>query len=108
MQFSDFMSKHWQKIVMILLVIMFFSTCASNCSNKNKLRTYSKEIVMIDSIKNTLNDSIAVLNVDIKALQNENGRLRDKVELLNKSNSDLNNALHRNVIVNIKQEKDEK
>lgn len=104
MQFSEFMSKNWQKIIIILLVIMFFGTCGSNCSNKNKLRKYTKEIQMVDSIKNTLNDSIVVLNGDIKELKHENERLKGTIDLLNKSIGDLNNALHRNVVVNIKQE----
>lgn len=100
----EFIKKNYIKIVMILLVLFSFSMCAKNCSNKNKLRTNIEAGALLDQNIKQLEDSIVVLNITIKDLKNDLSTANSKVELLTKSNDDLNKALGRKVVVNISQE----
>lgn len=103
----EFLKKHGMKIIISILVVMFFGTCANNCSNKNKLREYAKTATVSDSVICVMTDSISKLNMQIKDLNTELQNTKEVIGLLNKSNSDLNKALNRNVVVNIKQESNE-
>ena len=103
----EFLQKNWQKVVMILLTIMFLSTCANNCSHKNELRTLKNTYAQSDSIISDMKDTIDFYKVVIRDLNRDKKELEDRNRLLRESNSDLNRALNRKVVVNITQKKDE-
>lgn len=104
----EFIKKHWQKILIVLFVLLFFGTCTSNCSHKNEIRVLKNTYASTDSIISSLNDSISFYKLEIKELKRDKKEMAEKIEMLNKSVSDLNKALNRSVVVNIKQESDEK
>lgn len=104
----EFIRKNWQKIVMILLAMMFLSTCASNCSRKNELRVLKNTYAQSDSIISDLQDTVAAYKVTVKDLNRDIKELKSKQQMLKESNEDLNKALNRKVVVNITQVEDEK
>lgn len=103
----EFLKKNWQKIVMVLLVVLFFSTCANNCSHKNEIRTLKNTYAKSDSIITDLQDTVSAYKVRVKDLNRDIKELKSKNEMLKESNADLNRALNRKVVVNIKQYEDE-
>ena len=105
----DWIKKHWMKVVTVIFVLLFCSMCSNNCSNKNRIRTLQKTYASSDSIISNLNDSISCYKLEIKDLKRDVRELESKNRLLEKNVSDLNAALKRSVIVNIKNEdKDER
>lgn len=103
----EFIKKHWKKIVLGLFVIIFFGMCSNNCSNKNELRNLKSTYSQADSIMTSMNDSILFLNDSIKYLNKDIESLKRDNFALQNHVSDLNKALNRNVVVNIKQDTDE-
>ena len=104
----DWIKKHWMKIVTVIFVLLFCSMCGSNCSNKNKVRTLQKTYAESDSIISDLNDSLTTYKLTVKDLNRDIMELNARNKMLEKNVSDLNSALKRSVIVNIKSDTDEK
>lgn len=104
----DWIKKHWMKIVTVIFVLLFCSMCSSNCSNKNKVRTLQKTYAESDSIISDLNDSLTTYKLTVKDLNRDIIELNERNKMLEKNVSDLNIALKRSVIVNIKSDTDEK
>ncbi len=101
----NFIKKHYLKIILVLFVFLYMSSCIKSC---NKSNTIKHNIEIIDSLKNERNlltDSIKYLNNeiiirDIK-LENLNTRLTEQKQTNNK-------LLNRKNIINIKNELGEK
>ena len=104
----EFIRKNWQKMVMILLTMMFLSTCVSNCSHKNELRVLKSTYAQSDSIISDLQDTVAAYKSTVKDLNRDIKELKSNNQMLKESNADLNKALNRKVVVNITQVEDEK
>lgn len=104
----EFIKKNWQKILLFIFIGLFLTTCGNNCSNKNKIRNYNSVVAGYDSTINTLNDSIFLLNEEIDDMHDSIKNLNLNISLIKKSNTDLNRALKRNVVVNINKHIDEK
>lgn len=98
----EWIKKNWMKVVTVLAVLLFLSTCSSNCSNKNKIRTLQKEFAVSDSIISDLNDSLVFYKEQVKDLKRDIKELESMSGLLEKNVKDLNSALKRNVVVTIK------
>jgi len=97
-----------KKIAIIILCALLMGTCASNCSKQNTLREYAETVEQRDSLIIDLEDSIEYLNDSIYELLVNEKLLKEKNDLLGKSNKDLNSALGRKVVVNITNKNEEK
>jgi prefoldin subunit 5 len=103
----EFLKKYYKKILTVLAVILLLSMCTRNCSNKNEIRQIKQTYAASDSIMTVLNDSIKTLNIKNDNLQTVLNNLETISQIKDKQINDLNNALNRKVIVNIKSDKNE-
>ena len=63
MNIKEYFQKHWQIIVIILLVMFGMSKCVRSCSRGQQIKTLNKEIVQKDSTITLYEDSIKYLNI---------------------------------------------
>ena len=63
MNIKEYFQKHWQIIVIILLVMFGMSKCVKSCSRGQQIKTLNKEIVQKDSTITLYEDSIKYLNI---------------------------------------------
>lgn len=99
----EFLKKHWQKIAAGLFVVLFLSTCVSNCSHKNEIRNMKNDYALNDSAMLMLSETILMQDDSIQRLNYEINVVKTENEMYKKQINDLNNALNRKVVVNIKQ-----
>ena len=101
----NFIKKHYLKIILVLFVFLYMSSCIKSCNKSNAIK---QNIEIIDSLKTEralLTDSIKYLNNEIVIrdikLDNLNTRLNEQKQ----TNTKL---LNRKNIINIKNELSEK
>ena len=71
MKFKEYIQKHWNIIVIILLTIFSLSKCASSCTSNQKIKKLNTEIITKDSIITSNNDSIKYLNLMLDNVQHQ-------------------------------------
>lgn len=89
-----FLKKHWKNILLILLAVLFLSTCATKNNYRRKLSAYGADATAcIDSLENVINSK----TVSFDSLLRMNEQLYKEIENLNKDieiYKDQNEKLH--------------
>lgn len=89
-----FLKKHWKNILLILLAVLFLSTCATKNNYRRKLSAYGVDATAcIDSLENIINSK----TVSFDSLLRVNEQLYKEIENLNKDieiYKDQNEKLH--------------
>lgn len=76
-----FLKKHWKNILLILLSVLFLSTCATKNNYRRKLSLYGADATAcIDSLENV----IRTKTVSFDSLYRVNEQLYKEIENLNK------------------------
>ena len=90
MNIKEYFQKHWQIIVIILLVMFGMSKCVKSCSRGQQIKTLNKEIVQKDSTITLYEDSIKYLNIT-------KGNLSEQLSSEKNHNSNLTGVATNNI-----------
>lgn len=90
MNIKEYFQKHWQIIVIILLVMFGMSKCVRSCSRGQQIKTLNKEIVQKDSTITLYEDSIKYLNIT-------KGNLSEQLSSEKSHNSNLTGVAATNI-----------
>jgi hypothetical protein len=85
MNVKEYIKTNWKIIVIILLALFSLSKCTSSCSNKQKVKKLTTELVQHDSTKNAdflkLNNTIRIQNDSIKYLNVELNNIKQQEQI---------------------------
>jgi Zn-dependent metalloprotease len=101
----EFITKYWKKIVVVLFVLLFLTTCTKNCSKSNQIREIELSKIELQQELDTITLLIDNKDVLIDSLQNEIKTLiRERDIYKNTANNyqtSLDNLSKRNTSINV-------
>lgn len=95
----NFIKENYKKILIVLFVLIFFSTCSKNCSKSNDIRQYEVELDSCKNLSNTLNDSVLTLNTII---DQKNIEINEKDKQIDQLKSTVSAMINKNSINHIR------
>lgn len=101
----DIIKKYWKRILISLLSLMFLGMCTKNCSTNNDIRNLKLQYTQTDSIISVYKDSISELGIKNREINDTVKTLKNEISLYKKQIVDLNNAINRKFIINIKNDR---
>ena len=93
--------KHWKEALIGLFCIMYMSKCTQSCNRAGINDELNNTIVNKDSIINTLQDSITVLNTTIKVYEEKVSGLSQSLTIQSEATKRIS-EVKKNISVNVK------
>ena len=97
----EWIKNHWKEIIIGLLIIFSLNKCTQSCSRQSKINEVNITILEKDSIINSLNDSIYMLNTKLKVYEEKISGLNQSLTIQDEANKRISEA-KKNIQVNIK------
>ena len=96
---KEVLKRHYAKILIVLLVVLYFGTCTKSCNKSNELRIVKTELDSVYYANENINDSIQYLNHIISMKDVELVNKNTQIEQLSNT---INSLLRKNTTNNIR------